>query len=87
MGFADLIHQRVQTLTEQKQSEVYDFVEFIAARDPSGIAMEESERKSKVLAALASARATWPKTGSTSAGQIATDMRAEWDGRRWEGGR
>ena len=37
MGFADLIHQRVQTLTEQKQAEVYDFVEFIAARNPSSL--------------------------------------------------
>ncbi len=86
MGYADLIQKRLQTLTEQKQAEVCDFVEFIAARNPAAIAIEETERKSKVLSALASARANWPRMGSASAGQIATDMRAEWDGRGWEGG-
>ena len=32
MGYAELIHQRLQTLPQEKQAEVYDFVEFIATR-------------------------------------------------------
>lgn len=32
MGYAELIHQRLQTLPSEKQAEVYDFVEFIVAR-------------------------------------------------------
>jgi hypothetical protein len=84
MGYADLIHQRLQTLTEQKQAEVYDFVEFIASRNPTAIVVEETERKSKVLSALGAARAAWPKMGSANPDQIATDVRAEWDGRGWE---
>ena len=32
MGYAELIYQRLQTLSLEKQAEVYDFVEFIAAR-------------------------------------------------------
>ena len=33
MGYAELIQQRLQTLPPDKQAEVYDFVEFIAARN------------------------------------------------------
>lgn len=32
MGYAELIHLRLQTLPPEKQAEIYDFVEFIAAR-------------------------------------------------------
>ena len=32
MGYAELIHLRLQTLTPEKQAEIYDFVEFIATR-------------------------------------------------------
>ncbi|OYT90195.1 MAG: hypothetical protein CFE43_19465 [Burkholderiales bacterium PBB3] len=34
MGYAELIQQRLQTLSPDKQAEVYDFVEFIATRNP-----------------------------------------------------
>lgn len=34
MGYAELIQQRLQVLPTEKQAEVYDFVEFIAARTP-----------------------------------------------------
>jgi hypothetical protein len=32
MGYAELIHLRLQTLPPDKQAEIYDFVEFIASR-------------------------------------------------------
>lgn len=32
MGYAELIQRRLPTLSPEKQAEVYDFVEFIAAR-------------------------------------------------------
>ena len=84
MGYAELIHQRLQTLPQEKQAEVYDFVEFIATRSNATEALDEDQRKKRVLAALASARGAWPKTGEAQIGQMATDMRAEWDGRGWE---
>jgi hypothetical protein len=37
MGYAELIHQRLQALPAEKQAEVYDFVEFIAARVPHAV--------------------------------------------------
>lgn len=85
MGYADLIQQRLQTLTEQKQAEVYDFVEFIASRGPSPSAVE-STPNNQILAALASARSAWPGPSMAGSGQIAADMRAEWDGRAWQSG-
>lgn len=84
MGYAELIHQRLQTLPQEKQAEVYDFVEFIATRGNVPEALNEDQRKKRVLAALASARDAWPKTGEAQIGQMAADMRAEWDGRGWE---
>ena len=84
MGYAELIHQRLQTLPQEKQAEVYDFVEFISTRSNVTEALDEDQRKKRVLAALASARGAWPKTGEAQTGQMATDMRAEWDGRGWE---
>lgn len=84
MGYAELIHQRLQTLPQEKQAEVYDFVEFIATRSNVTEALDEDQRKNRVLAALASARGVWPKTGAAQIGQMAADMRAEWDGRGWE---
>lgn len=32
MTYADLIHQRLQTLSPAQQAEVFDFVEFLASR-------------------------------------------------------
>ena len=84
MGYAELIHQRLQTLPQEKQAEVYDFVEFIATRSNVTEALNEDQRKKRVLAVLASARDAWPKTGEAQIGQMAADMRAEWDGRGWE---
>lgn len=84
MGYAELIHQRLQTLPQEKQAEVYDFVEFIATRSNVTEALDEDQRKKRVLAALASARGAWPKTGEAQMSQMAADMRAEWDGRGWE---
>ena len=84
MGYAELIHQRLQTLPQEKQAEVYDFVEFIATRGNVPEALNEDQRKKRVLAVLASARDAWPKTGEAQIGQMAADMRAEWDGRGWE---
>jgi len=84
MGYAELIHQRLQTLPQEKQAEVYDFVEFIATRGNVPEALNEDQRKKRVLAALASARDAWPKTVEAQIGQMAADMRAEWDGRGWE---
>lgn len=42
MGYAELIHQRLQTMPPEKQAEVYDFVEFIASR---GLVTEVSTKK------------------------------------------
>ena len=43
MGYAELIQQRLQTLSQEKQAEIYDFVEFLAARSPNtGAAAEPS---------------------------------------------
>jgi Protein of unknown function (DUF2281) len=38
MGYAELIHQRLQTMPQDKQAEVYDFVEFIATRSQASTA-------------------------------------------------
>lgn len=38
MGYAELIHLRLQTLPPEKQAEIYDFVEFIAARSSTVVA-------------------------------------------------
>jgi hypothetical protein len=84
MGYAELIHQRLQTLPQDKQAEVYDFVEFIAMRNHVTEAEDEDQRKNRVLAALASARGAWPKIGMAQATLLAASMRSEWDGRGWE---
>ncbi|MFA7239324.1 MAG: hypothetical protein WC091_04365 [Sulfuricellaceae bacterium] len=84
MGYAELVHQRLQTLPQEKQAEVYDFVEFIATRNIVTEALDEDQHKKRVLAALASARGAWPKTGEAQIGRMAADMRAEWEGRGWE---
>lgn len=38
MTYADLIQQRLQTLTPAQQAEVFDFVEFLASRRAAGSA-------------------------------------------------
>lgn len=45
MGYAELIHQRPQTLPQEKQAEVYDFVEFIATRINVTEVLNEDQRK------------------------------------------
>ncbi len=84
MGYAELIQQRLQTLPSDKQAEVYDFVEFIAMRNPSALVPDEGQRKKKVMMALASARNAWSKMSDENILQLASSMRAEWDGRGWE---
>lgn len=39
MGYAELIQQRLQALPTDKQAQVYDFVEFIAARSTTTAAV------------------------------------------------
>ena len=84
MGYAELIHQRLQTLPLEKQAEVYDFVEFIAARAHLPEAPDKDQRKKKIMAALAAARGAWPKMDAKQIDQLAVKMRAEWGGRGWE---
>jgi hypothetical protein len=44
MGYAELIQQRLQTLSQEKQAEVYDFVEFLATRlSKAGLDVEHPE--------------------------------------------
>lgn len=84
MGYAELIHQRLQTLPQEMQAEVYDFVEFIATRSHAAEVPDEDQRKKLVLAALSSARGAWPKMSGEQIGSMAANMRAEWDDRGWE---
>lgn len=42
MGYAELIHLRLQTLPPEKQEEIYDFVEFIAARSSAVVTQAET---------------------------------------------
>ena len=39
MGYAELIQLRLQTLPPDKQAEIYDFVEFIAQRSATAVAV------------------------------------------------
>lgn len=84
MGYAELIQQRLQTLSSDKQAEVYDFVEFIAMRSQPALVPDDDQRKKNVMAALASARNAWSKMSDESIHQLASSMRAEWDSRGWE---
>lgn len=40
MGYAELIQLRLQTLSPEKQAEVYDFVEFIATRNQTAATVD-----------------------------------------------
>ncbi len=40
MTYADLIQQRLQTLSPAQQAEVFDFVEFLASRRAAAAALE-----------------------------------------------
>lgn len=84
MGYAELIQQRLQILPQEKLAEVYDFVEFIAARGSVAESLNEDQRKARVMAVLATARGSWPKMGAEKIDKLAAEMRAEWDGRGWE---
>ncbi len=84
MGYAELINQRLQTLPQAKQAEVYDFVEFIATRPGATEILDEEQRQQQVLATLVTARDAWPKLSAKEMSEVATSMRAEWDGRGWE---
>lgn len=84
MGYAELIQQRLQILPQEKLAEVYDFVEFIAARGPVAESLDEDQRKARVMSVLQAARGSWPKMGPEKIDKLAAEMRAEWDGRGWE---
>ena len=86
MGYAELIQQRLQTLPQEKQAEIYDFVEFIATRSQTIEIVSEDQHKKQVLAALASARSAWPVMDQQNVDHLATKMRTEWDSRGWESG-
>ena len=49
MGYAELIEKKLLTLPEAKQAEVFDFVEFLAARNQT----ERSEEHTLVNSSLA----------------------------------
>ncbi len=87
MGYAELIHQRLQTLPSDKQAEVHDFVEFLALRSQSALVPDDDQRKKNVMALLASARNAWPKMSDESIHQMAGNLRAGWDSRGWESAR
>ena len=84
MGYAELIQQRLQGLSQEKLAEVYDFVELIATRDPVVETLDEVQRKARLKAVLAAARGAWPKMGPEKVDKLVASMRAEWDGRGWE---
>lgn len=84
MGYAELINQRLQTLPQAKQAEVYDFVEFISTRPGITENLDEEKRQKQVLATLASARDAWSKLNPKEISEMASNMRAEWDSRGWE---
>jgi hypothetical protein len=84
MGYAELIQQRLQTLPQEKQAEIYDFVEFIASRSQTLEIPSEEQHKKQVLATLVAARGAWPATDKEKIDQLAANMRAEWDSRGWE---
>jgi hypothetical protein len=84
MGYAEMIRLRVQTLPQEKQTEVFDFVEFIATRCPAAQGQTEDQRKQRVLAALAAARKVWPQMDAQQIEEISTNLRSQWDGRAWD---
>ena len=49
MSYAELIEKKLQTLPEAKQAEVFDFVEFLAARNQ----IERSEEHTLARSSLA----------------------------------
>lgn len=57
MGYAELIQQRLQTLPPEKQAEVYDFVEFIAARIPHAAPENASDWTDAEFSQMAMAKA------------------------------
>lgn len=48
MSYAELIEQRLLTLPEAKQAEVFDFVEFLAARNQAELQVENTFAKSSL---------------------------------------
>ncbi len=84
MGYAELIHHRLLTLPQDKQAEVYDFVEFIASRNPMTVPPDDDQRRQHVLATLATARSAWPKMSPENCAVAVTEMRTQWNGRGWE---
>jgi len=84
MGYAELIQQRVQNLTSDKQAQVFDFVEFIARRTQTSQGQTSEQSQQSVMAALAAARAAWPTLEPHQIEAISANLRSQWDGRGWD---
>ncbi len=81
MGHAHFI-EVMDKLPPERQAEVLDFAEFLAARSPRehvpDDATTEAQRKAKVLAALRAAQESFPKMSPLELDVALTAMRAEW---------
>lgn len=54
MGYAELIEKKLLTLPEAKQAEVFDFVEFLAARNQTERSEEHTLANSSLAAMMKS---------------------------------
>lgn len=79
MGYAELIQQRLQTLPQEKQAEVYDFVEFIATRTQAAQAtpQQHSEWTDQEFSRLALAHAMRGLENDPIDYQL-TDLKERW---------
>ena len=82
MGYAELIAM-LEKLPPERQAEVFDFAEFIAARTNVAGADDDNARH-RILAALKVARESFPPCGADQMRRECADMRNEWTGRGWE---
>lgn len=82
MGYAELIAM-LEKLPPERQAEVFDFAEFIAARANAAGADNGNARR-HILAALQTARESFPPCSPDQLRRECADMRNEWGGRGWE---
>lgn len=86
MGYAELIHERLRQLPQEKLAEVFDFVEFIMVRSRVGeSAGEEGGRQARLIEALRAAQKSFPKLPEAELEPALAAQRAEWEGRGWDG--
>lgn len=74
IGYAELIQQRGQVLPQEKQAEIFDFVEFIATRHQALQGPTDDQHKQRVLAALVAARMAWPAINAQQIGEMTTHL-------------